>query len=234
MEINRVIDYSALKPELTEQEVRTVLQRGIDNEYGAVCVRPCDIDMAVAMCKGTTTTPCCVLDFPHGTGGKETKVALTELYAKKGIKEIDIVMNFGYARGGQWDRLEDEIRAVCDTAHANGAIVKVIYEIGHLTDEQIAKTTEVCIAAGADFIKTCTGFHTPVTEQAVKIMHDTAAGRVKLKVSGPGIADLATAQKYLDLGADRLGLGFGFSDGILAEAKGEGPAAAKPANPSEY
>ncbi|MBU2647007.1 deoxyribose-phosphate aldolase [bacterium] len=220
MEIQRYIDYSTLKPEMTTTEVKKALERALKENYRAICVRPCDIEMAVSMCKGTDTTSCCVMDYPHGTGGKEAKTALTEIYVKKGIEEIDTVMNFGFARSGLWDAVRDEIAAVSRVAHDHGAIVKVIFEIGHLTLDEIGKATEVCIEAKADFVKTCTGFFEPVTEEAVKKMVETAAGRAKVKASGPGIADLATALRYIELGVDRLGLGFGFSDKILAESRG--------------
>ena len=220
MEIQRYIDYSTLKPEMTVDEVKGALERAIEDNYKAICVRPCDIEMAVAMCKGTDTVSCCVLDYPHGTGGKEAKKALTEIYAKQGIEEIDMVMNFGLARSGLWDSVGEEITTVTRAAHDNGAIVKVIFEIGHLTLDQIGKATEVCIECDADFVKTCTGFYEPVTEEAVKMMLDTAAGRTKVKASGPGIFDLATAKKYIDLGVERLGIGSAFSDKILAESRG--------------
>jgi deoxyribose-phosphate aldolase len=223
MEIQRYIDYSTLKPEMTTSEVKEALERALHENYRAICVRPCDIDLAIAMCKGTDTTSCCVLDYPHGTGGKEAKVALAEIYAKKGIEEIDMVMNFGFARSGLWDAVGEEIVGVSRAAHNHGAIVKVIFEIGHLTLEQIGKATEVCVECDADFVKTCTGFHTPVTEEAVRKMLDTAAGRIKVKASGPGIFDLATAQKYVEMGVDRLGIGFAFADQILAESRGTAP-----------
>ena len=220
MEIQRYIDYSTLKPEMTTEEVKEALGRGLSDNYRAICVRPCDIDLAIAMSKGTDTSACCVLDYPHGTGGKEAKAALAEIYAKKGIEELDMVMNFGFARSGLWDAVGEEVAGVSRAAHDHGAIVKVIFEIGHLTLEQIGKATEICIESNADFVKTCTGFHTPVTEEAVRKMLDTAAGRVKVKASGPGIFDLATARKYVEMGVDRLGIGFAFADKILAEARG--------------
>lgn len=220
IEIQRYIDYSTLKPEMTTDEVKVALERALQDNYVAICVRPCDIDMAVAMCKGTETTTSCVLDYPHGTGGKEAKKVLTEIYAKQGIKEIDMVMNFGFARSGLWDAVGEEIAVVSRAAHDNGSIVKVIFEIGHLTLDEIGKATEVCIANEADYVKTCTGFYEPVTEEAVKKMVETAAGRAKVKASGPGIFDLETALRYLELGVDRLGIGYAFSDKILDEARG--------------
>lgn len=234
-EIHRYIDYSTLKPELTVDEVRAALERGVGENYRAICVRPCDIDLAVSLSRGTDTAPCCVMDYPHGTGGAEAKGALAGMYAKKGIVEIDTVINFGFVRSGLWDRVADEIRGASRAAHDNGAIIKVIFEIGHLTLEEIARATEVCVEADADFVKTCTGFYKPITEESVKTMLETAAGRVKVKASGPGITDLATATRYVEMGVERLGLGFGFADAILAEAHGqEVPGNAGSSSAGEY
>lgn len=235
MEYNRVTDYSALKPGDKRQDVEAILKKGIAQNYGGICVRPCDIDLAVKLCEGTDTTPCCVLDFPHGCGGWEAKAAAAEIYAKKGIKEIDMVMNYGFARSGLWDEVAQEIRAVAEKAHANGALVKVIFEIGYLTEDDIVKATEVCIDCGADYIKTCTGFFEPVTEEAVRTMVKAANGRVRVKVSGPGITDLATAEKYVAMGADKLGIGYAFSDKIMDEYLGKTPGeASRQIDKNEY
>lgn len=220
MKINNYIDYSILKPEMTVDEVRSALQKGIDEKYVAVSVRPCDIEMTVEMCKGTDTIPGCTLDFPHGIGGKEAKAALAEIYTKKGIKEIDMVMNYSFALSGQWDRVADEIKGVVEKSHANGAVVKVIFETGYLSKEQIEKATEVCVECNADYIKTCTGFAKPVTQEVVATMVDSANGRIKVKISGPGIFDIDTAEKYVNMGAVRIGLGYMLADKIYAESLG--------------
>ena len=117
-------------------------------------------------------------------------------------------MNYGAARGGAWDVVEAEIKAVVEEAHAKGVIVKVIFETSQLNVEQIIKGTEVCIAAGADFVKTSTGFNgAGATVEAVKAMLDTAKGRIKVKPSG-GIRNFETAKMYVDMGVDRLGIGY--------------------------
>ena len=124
----------------------------------SVCVRGCDIDLALELTRSTNTSVGCVLDFPYGYGGLEAKRMAARAYAAKGVEDIDMVMNYGAARGGAWDVVEEEIRAVVEEAHAKGVIVKVIFETSQLNARQIARATEVCIAAGADFVKTSTGF----------------------------------------------------------------------------
>ena len=164
-----------------------------------------------------------MLDFPYGYGGWEAKGATAEIYAKKGAAEIDMVMNYGAARGGAWDVVEKEIRAVVESAHKYGALVKVIFEISQLSLEQVAKATEVSIRAGADFVKTSTGFNGHgATPEAVQVMLDTAKGRCKVKPSG-GIRDFATAKMYVEMGASRLGTGYTSCKPICdGEGQGEG------------
>ncbi len=208
MNIARYFDSAILKPDMTREQVIAAIQESISFDSYSVCVRGCDIDLAVELTKGTNTCVSCVLDFPYGYGGVEAKRAAARAYAAKGVKDIDMVMNYGAARGGNWDVVEEEIRAVVEEAHAQNVIVKVIFETSQLTVEQIVKGTEVCVAAGADFVKTSTGFNgAGATVEAVKAMLDTAKGRIKVKPSG-GIRNFETAKMYVDMGADRLGIGY--------------------------
>ena len=94
MEINRYLDHAVLKPELTQQEVTKAIQVGIDYQVKTVCVKPCDIELAVKMCKGSKTKVCCVLDFPYGYGEKEAKAQMAKRYVDLGAQEVDMVMNF--------------------------------------------------------------------------------------------------------------------------------------------
>ncbi len=219
MKISRYFDAAVLKPEMTREEAKAAIAQAIDADSYSVCVRGCDIDMAVRMCRGTNTIVSCVLDFPYGYGGAAGKRALAKVYCQQGAKELDMVMNYGYARGGDWDEVEVEIRGVCEEAHAHGALVKVIFETSQLTLDQVRTATEVSVRAGADFVKTSTGFNGQgATRDAVRVMLDTAAGRAKVKPSG-GIRDYAAAKQYVDMGAQRLGIGFSSAAAI---AKGEG------------
>ncbi len=218
MKIARYFDAAILKPDMTREQVIAAIKESISYDSYTVCVRGCDIDLAMELCKGTNTKVSCVLDFPYGYGGIEAKRAAAKAYAAKGVLDIDMVMNYGAARGGDWDTVEAEIRAVVEEAHAQGVNVKVIFETSQLDDAQIRKATEVSIAAGADFVKTSTGFNGGgATFEAVQAMIETAKGRCKVKPSG-GIRDYATAKKYVDMGADRLGVGFA---GCKAICEGE-------------
>lgn len=219
MRIGRYLDHAVLKPEFTQEEAKAGIQMGIDYHAKTVCVRPCDIELAKKMCEGTDTQVSCVLDFPHGAAGVEAKAALAELYAKTGVVEIDMVMNFGLAKSGEWGRVAEEIKAVTDCAHPYGVGVKVIFETSQLTQDEIRKATEVCIECGADFVKTSTGFlGGGATKESVKTMLETAAGRIKVKPSG-GMGDYETAKAFVDMGADRLGVGVAFTPAICEGEK---------------
>ena len=209
MKISRYFDSAVLKPNMTEQEVRDAIQQSIDCDSYSVCVRPCDIDLAVEMCRGTNTVVSCVLDFPHGDSTPEGKAALAELYAAKGVAEIDMVMNYGYARSGKWEEVKRGIEGVVKAAGKQNVGVKVIFETCELTTAEIKKATEICIEAGADFVKTSTGFAASgASVEAVQAMLDAAQGRIKVKASG-GIRNYETAKHYVDMGVERLGIGFG-------------------------
>lgn len=208
MSIARYFDAAILKPEMTPAQVEAAIKECIAYDSYSVCVRGCDIDLAMKLCEGTNTKVGAVLDFPYGYGGIEAKRADARAYAKKGIEDIDMVMNYGAARGGNWDVVEAEIRAVVEEAHRENVIVKVIFETSQLDDAQIRKATEVCIAAGADFVKTSTGFNGGgATVEAIQAMLETAQGRIKVKPSG-GIRNYDTARMYVDMGVHRLGIGY--------------------------
>ncbi len=207
MNIARYFDAAILKPDYTRQQVIDEIQQCIHHDSKTVCVRGCDIDLALELTRGTNTGVSCVLDFPYGYGGIEAKAAAAAIYAKKGVEDIDMVMNYGYALGGDWDVVEAEIKAVCDAAHPYGVEVKVIFETSQLNIEQIKKATEVCISAGADFVKTSTGFNGGgATVEAIEAMLEVGRGRIKVKPSG-GIRNYETAKAYVELGVDRLGIG---------------------------
>lgn len=224
MKICRYFDAAVLKPEMTPEQVEAAIKECIAWDSYTTCVRGCDIDLALKLCEGTNTKVSCVLDFPYGYGGVEAKRVLAREYAAKGVVDIDMVMNYGAARGGAWDVVEEEIRAVVEEAHAKGVNVKVIFETSQLTVDQIKKATEVSIAAGADFVKTSTGFNgCGATVEAVQAMLDAAKGRIKVKPSG-GIRNYETAKMFVDMGVDRLGMGFSSCKPIC-----EGEAAAEKA-----
>lgn len=220
MDIARYIDHAVLKPEMTQDEAKKAIMDGIDYSVRTVCVRPCDIELALELCKGSQTEVSCVLAFPHGCIPTEAKAYEASVYTKKGVQEIDMVANYGYIRSGLWDLVMKDIKAVADITKKSGVLLKVIFETCTLSVEQIKKATEICIEAGADYVKTSTGFHNNgATEEAVKAMLEAGRGRIKVKASG-GIRDIKMANHYIDLGCERLGVGFSTTP-ILVKGEGQ-------------
>jgi len=219
MNIARYLDHAVLKPEMTIEERKAAIQLGVDYKVKTVCVQPCDIEMAKELCKGSETEVICVLDFPQGQATPEAKEMLAELYARQGVAEIDMVLNYGYLRSGALDLTEKEVSLVVNKAHSFGIPVKVIFETSELNDEQIEAGVKACIAAKADFVKTSTGFSKcGATMESVTTMLKAAGDQIKVKPSG-GIRNLETAVKYVEMGAARLGTGYSTTPVLC---KGEG------------
>ena len=207
MKISRYIDHAILKPGMTRDEIVDAVKLGIELDVFSVCMQPRDVKLACELCKGTNTHVGSVIDFPHGAAGAEAKRAISEFALSQGAEELDMVMNYSAARSGLWDVVLEEIKAVVEAGHAKNAVVKVIFETSELNEEQIRKAVDVSIEAGADYVKTSTGFTSVgATEEAVAAMVDQAKGRIKVKASG-GIRDYAGAKKFVDMGVERLGIG---------------------------
>jgi deoxyribose-phosphate aldolase len=220
-EMSRYLDHAVLVPQMTRHEAEESILLGIRYKVKTVCVRPCDIGVAVEMCRGTETEVSCVLGFPHGTACSETKITEARLYCEKGVSEIDMVANYGWIRSGLWGDVRNEISEIVKVAHhfvcqdqvgpsqSCGVMhipVKVIFETSQLTLSEVEKATEICIEAGADFVKTSTGFNGEgAKEEVVACMLRTGAGRIKVKPSG-GIRDYARAKMFIEMGVHRLGV----------------------------
>ena len=219
MKISRYIDHAVLKPGMTHEEIVAAIKSGIELDVYSVCMQPRDVKLASEMCKGTNTHVGSVVDFPHGAGGIAAKRYISEYALENGAEELDMVMNYSAALSGEWDTVREEIKAVVDLGHAKGAIVKVILETSELDEKTIRGAVDVSIEAGADYVKTSTGFASKgATPEAVAIMLDQARGRIKVKASG-GIRDFNASRMYVDMGVERLGVGYNGSPAICT---GEG------------
>lgn len=206
--LNRTLDAAVLKPEMTQEEAATAIRACVALRTYSVCVRPCDIELAQTLCRGTETKVCVVLGFPHGDQLSASKVEESRRYLEMGVDEIDMVANYGWIRSGEWAKVEADVAGVATHTRAAGIPLKVIFETAHLDAAQIETMVEVCIRAGADFVKTSTGFNGEGARPAdVQLMLDTAKGRIRVKPSG-GIRDAAGAQAFIDMGAHRLGVGW--------------------------
>lgn len=216
--INRYLDAAILKPEFTQDEVRQAIHACIELETYSVCVRPCDIELAQSLCAGSPTAVCVVLGFPHGVQLTASKVAEAREYIAREVAEIDMVANYGWVKSGDWDAVRDEIRQVAELCRAAEVVLKVIFETAQLDHSQIGKLVGICIEAGADFVKTSTGFNGAGAQEIdVQLMLDSAASHIQVKPSG-GIRDYASARHFVELGATRLGVGWSACGDICSGA----------------
>jgi deoxyribose-phosphate aldolase len=206
-QVAATIDHAVLKPTLTDDDIVQGCNLGKKYRVASVCVRPSDVAAAKRQLDGGGVKVSVVVGFPHGSNRTEVKALEAKLAIEDGAQELDMVMNIGKFLSGAYSYVRNDIKAVVDEAHKYGVLVKVIFETCYLTPEQIAKATELSIEAGADFVKTSTGFaEGPATSEAVAVMIKTAAGRIKVKPSG-GIRSYEKAVAFLQQGADRLGVG---------------------------
>ena len=173
----------------------------------SMCVKPCDVKLAKELLKDSDVKVSCVLSFPHGADTSEVKAFQAKNAIENGVDEIDMVMNIGQFLSGNYQYVINDIKAVVDEAHKSWVLVKVIQESGYLTLEQVAKACELSREAGADFVKTSTGFGPGVaTPEIIDVMLKTVGDTMQVKPSG-GIRDWATAVGYLNQGVQRLGVG---------------------------
>lgn len=219
-QVAKTIDHAVLKPEMTDADLKAHAEKC--KEYGvySMCVKPCDIKAASELLKGSNVKVSCVLSFPHGADMTEVKAFQAEKAIENGADEIDMVMNIGKFLSGDYEYVLSDIKTVVDVAHAQGVLVKVIQESYYLSLPQVAKACELSYEAGADFVKTSTGFAAgSATPEIVQVMIDTVGTKMQIKSSG-GIRDWKTAVAYLEQGANRLGIGS--TEAVLNGAKAEG------------
>lgn len=199
-----VIDHSLLRPDITVKELREGCALARQYRCVSVCVRPSDLPVVVEELKGSAVLATTVIAFPHGTCTTETKVFETRDAIAKGAVEVDMVMNIGRFLSGEYDYVEDEIAQAADAAHRQNALLKVIFENFYLNKEQIVKACELSRAAGADYIKTSSGYAPGgATLEDLRVMAAHADG-MKVKAAG-GIKTLQDCLQMMAVGASRCG-----------------------------
>ena len=208
MQLNRTIDHTLLKPEATREQVKKLCEEARQYHFASVCVNSCHVGLVAELLKGNDTAACCVVGFPLGAMLSSAKSLETRAAIAEGAQEIDMVINIGAAKEGNWAFVEEDIRAVTDAAKGK-ALVKVIIETCLLTDEEKVQACLCAKRAGADFVKTSTGFSTGgATEADVKLMRNTVGPDMGVKASG-GVRTHEDAEKMLNAGATRLGTSAG-------------------------
>lgn len=219
-QVAQTIDHAVLKPESTNNDLQQNAKMCIENEVFSMCVKPCDIKAAAHLLKESNVKVSCVLSFPHGADTTPTKVFQAKQAIDDGADEIDMVMNIGKFFSKDYKYVISDIGAVVTVAHENGIPVKVIQESGLLTLEQVAKACELSCEAGADFVKTSTGFGPgKATPGVIDVMVKTVGDKMKVKASG-GIRTWNDAVAFLEQGADRLGIGS--TEAVLNGAHAQG------------
>jgi len=201
-EILKHVDHTLLLQPSTWEEIKQICDDAMKYETASVCIPPCYVKQAADYMQGRIAV-CTVIGFPNGNMTTKTKEFETKDAIANGASEIDMVINIGWLKDKKYDLLEEEIRTL--KAACGERILKVIIETCLLTDEEKVKMCEIVTAAGADYIKTSTGFSTGgATFDDVKLFAEHVGKNVKIKAAG-GISSLSDAEKFLSLGADRLG-----------------------------
>ena len=215
-EIAKMIDHSILHPTFTDDDLRRECETAVKYDVASVCVKPYAVGMAAELLKGSDVLVGAVIGFPAGNSAVEVKVFETETACRDGAKEIDMVINIGKALQGDWDYIKREVSAVVDASHKFGAITKVIFETDYITkDEQKIKLCEICSEAGADYVKTSTGYgfvkgadgkysYTGATAHDIELMQKHCPPHVKIKAAG-GVRTLSDLLKLKELGISRCG-----------------------------
>jgi deoxyribose-phosphate aldolase len=204
-DVAKAIDHSLLKPDLTDTFVEAGCRLAADYDVASVCVRPRDVERARDLLTGTTVAVGTVIGFPHGSSRTETKVFESRLALQNGARELDMVIDIGALIAGDDQRVEKQIAEVVEVAHAEGALVKVILENAYLSDEQKVRGCRLVEAAGADFVKTSTGFAPRgATIEDLKLMRRSVSPRVQVKAAH-GIRTLDALIEVLEIGVTRVG-----------------------------
>lgn len=202
------IDHTLLKPESTKEQVIQLCKEAAQYGFASVCINPSYVATAAAELKDSKVKVCTVIGFPLGASTSETKAFETTDAIAKGAEEIDMVVNIGAIKSGDSELVKNDIQAVVDAAKGK-AIVKVIIEASLLTDEEKVLASRLSKEAGADFVKTSTGFSTGgATIEDVKLMRKTVGAELGVKASG-GVRSLEDVQAMIDAGASRIGASSG-------------------------
>lgn len=208
MNINKLIDHTALKPNTNKESILKLIAEAKTYDFASVCVNPCWVALAHQELKNTNVKVCTVIGFPLGANTTEVKVFETKDAIEKGAQEIDMVINIAMLKDKEYDYVENEIYQIVEAAK-DKAIVKVIIETCLLTDEEKIKACELSQKAGADFVKTSTGFSTGgATVHDIALMRKTVGAEMGVKASG-GVHTHEEALAMVEAGATRIGASAG-------------------------
>ena len=232
-DIAKTIDHSLLRPELDDAFVEEGCRLAARYDVASVCVRPADVLRARAILDGTDVAVGTTIGFPHGNHLTETKVFEAQRALADGATELDMVIQIGALKAGRDADVQADIAAVVEVAHAAGAIVKVIFENAYLTDDEKIRACHLTEAAGAEFVKTSTGFApTGATHDDLRLMRANTSAHVRVKAAG-GVRTLDALLDVMALGVTRVGATAtaAIIDDFRARKAGRDPVAAGTATP---
>lgn len=205
--INTYIDHTLLKPESTQEQIKQLTDEAKTYHFASVCVNPTWVAYAKEQLKDSDVKVCTVIGFPLGATTSQTKAFETQDAIANGADEVDMVINIGKLKSKQYDEVEDDIRAVVEAS--GDKLVKVIIEACLLTDDEKVKACQLSVAAGADYVKTSTGFSLHgATVEDVALMRQTVGPNIGVKAAG-GARSLADAEAFIAAGATRIGTSAG-------------------------
>jgi deoxyribose-phosphate aldolase len=208
-DIARLIDHTVLRADATEADVQRACEEALQYGFASVCVNPYWVPLVASRLRGSAVKVCTVIGFPLGASATAVKAAETEDAVRAGAKEIDMVLNIGELRGGNPQAVQKDIEAVVAAAHKGGAIVKVILETALLNDDNKRIGCALAKRAGAEFVKTSTGFSTAgATVSDVALMREAVGPEMGVKASG-GVRTLEDFKSMIDAGATRIGASSG-------------------------
>ena len=203
MDIAKYIDYTLLKATATPADIEKLCKEALEYGFYSVCVNSGYVPLAAEQLKGSKVKVCTVVGFPLGAMSTQAKLYETSVALSQGAQEIDMVLNVGLFLSGNVAKVLDEIALL--KQETGDRVLKVIIETCYLNDDQKRLASQVCVDAGADFVKTSTGFGTRgATLADVQLIREIVGDRAKIKASG-GIRDKQTALQYISLGVDRIG-----------------------------
>lgn len=214
----KLIDHTLLKADATRDQINQLCEEAKKYEFASVCVNPTWVKYCSELLAGTPVKVCTVIGFPLGATTSAVKAFETKDAITNGAGEIDMVINIGALKNGEYDLVRDDIKAVVDAA--NGTLVKVIIETCLLTEEEKVKACELSVEAGAHFVKTSTGFSTGgATAEDIAMMRKTVGPNIGVKASG-GVRSLEDMQKMIEHGASRIGASSGVAimNGLTSES----------------
>lgn len=221
MELAKYIDHTALKADTGRATIETLCQEARDYGFMSVCVNPTWVATAHTLLAGSDVKVCTVIGFPLGANSSAVKAFETRTAIQEGADEVDMVINIGAAKDGNWDLVKADIQAVVEAAN-HQALVKVILETCLLTKEEIVKASQAAKEAGADFVKTSTGFSTGgATVQDIHLMRETVGPDMGVKASG-GVQNREDALAMIEAGASRIGASKGITI-VTGQATGNAP-----------